>query len=136
MATADESLHAHLSRLELALLSADVRTSAEALARLLADDFREIGASGHMFGKDEVLVRLPCESGVAFATEAMEVRELAAGLAQVTYRATRSAEGETRRSWRSSLWRRGAAGWSMVFHQGTPLADGADIGPHVPAGAT
>lgn len=136
MTTADESLHTHLGRLELALLRAEVRASAEALARLLADDFREIGASGRMFGKDEVLARLPCESGVVFGTEAMEVRELAVGLAQVTYRATRSAEGETRRSWRSSLWRLDAAGWSMVFHQGTPLAASVDICPPSPTSAT
>ncbi|MEZ0472564.1 DUF4440 domain-containing protein [Luteimonas salinilitoris] len=136
MTSADESLQAHLGRLELALLSADVRASAEALARLLADDFREIGASGHLFGKDEVLARLPHESGVAFAAEALEVRELADGLAQVTYRVTRSAEGETRRSLRSSLWRRDAVGWCMVFHQGTTLAgDGTIVSPP-PASAT
>lgn len=113
--------------LERSLLQPAVRASAAELDALLADEFREIGASGRAFGKDEVLARLPEESGVAFTVAEMNVQLLGSDHALVTYRATRRAGGVDQASWRSSLWRREATGWRMLYHQGTPLPPGGNI---------
>lgn len=112
---------------ERALLTAQVRASIAALDALLADDFFEIAASGASYGKDEVLARLPHESGTRFETDGMAERRLGEGVALVTYRAVVERDGVRRPSLRSSLWQRDAAGWRMLFHQGTPLPDGDTI---------
>lgn len=116
-----------LMELETALLQTAVRASAARLDALLADGFREVGASGRVFGKHEVLTRLPDESGVVFMAEQMEVQMLGTDYALVTYRAIRSAEGVDQASLRSSLWRREPSGWRMLYHQGTPLPLGGTI---------
>ncbi len=122
-----DALHRHLAEQELLLLQPGVRASVDRLDALIADDFREIGASGRQFGKDEAIMRLPAESGVTFAADDLEVRLLGAEVALVTYRAVRSADGRRQRSLRSSLWRHDPSGWRMVFHQGTPLPDGVPL---------
>ncbi|NZA27518.1 DUF4440 domain-containing protein [Luteimonas sp. SJ-92] len=129
-AIGDDALRAHLVGLELMLLDAAVRASPARLDALIAADFREIAASGRMFGKDEVLARLPLETGVGFRAEAMEVRAVAPGVVLLVYRAHREAGGRCAVSRRSSLWRRDAEGWRMAFHQGTPLEEGATMPLH------
>ena len=118
-----------LMALERSLLEPAVRASAAQLDALLADGFREVGASGRAFGKGDVLARLPEESGVVFTTAGMDVQLLGKDYALVTYRAIRSADGEDLSSLRSSLWRREASGWRMLYHQGTPLPPGGTIRP-------
>jgi hypothetical protein len=112
---------------ECALLTAQVRASTTALDALLADDFFEIAATGASFGKNDVLARLPDETGVRFEADGMVERHLGEGVALVTYRAVVERDGVRQSSLRSSLWRREAAGWRMLFHQGTPLPDGDTI---------
>lgn len=107
---------------ELALLRPEVRGSAAALDRLIADDFHEIGANGSAFGKEEVISRLPSENGVGFAARDFALRRVAEDVVVLLYRAERSVQGMTAASLRSSWWRRESDGWRMVFHQGTPLA--------------
>lgn len=111
--------------LEELLLQPQVRASRARLDALLCEDFQEIGASGRMFGKDDVLGRLPSEEGVVFEAGDFALREIAPDVALLTYRATRRADGRDAHSLRSSLWRREAGRWRMAFHQGTPLPVGA-----------
>jgi hypothetical protein len=120
----DAPLLAGLIALETQLLRGEIRADAARLDALLDDDFREIGASGRAFGKDEVLGRLPGEAAPQFEPRDFEGRLLAVGLAQLCYRLAivRPGEGGIGYSLRSSLWRRADAGWRMVFHQGTPTA--------------
>jgi len=111
----------HLEALERALLDPAIRADRGRLDSLIAGDFLEIGASGAVFGKAEVLARLPGESGIAFEAGPMRVQRIGADVARVVYAASRDADGDVRRSLRSSWWRREADGrWRMVFHQGTP----------------
>lgn len=124
----DEPVERLLVELELALLQPQVRASRERLDALLCDDFREIAASGRVFGKDEVLRRLPQETGVGFEATGFDVRAIAPDVALVAYRAQRRSGGAHSRSVRSSLWRREAGRWRMVFHQGTPLPGADNIG--------
>jgi hypothetical protein len=108
-----------LEQLELALLDPAGRSDSALLAKLIADDFIEVGTSGRTFGKDEVLARLPTETGVSFQAEHMHVSLLSSTVGLVTYAATRTAEDATARSKRCSVWRVNQGQWQMVYHQGT-----------------
>ena len=115
------ALQTHLEALERALLDPAVRADRARLDGLIAEDFLEIGASGAVFGKDDVLARLPGESGVAYEALPMRVQRISADVARVLYTVRRDADGDVRGSLRSSWWRLDADGcWRMVFHQGTP----------------
>lgn len=108
-----------LEQLELALLDPASRSDAQLLDRLIADDFVEVAASSRTFGKDEVLARLPSETGVSFRAEHLVVNLLAPTVALVTYSATRIADGSVAHSRRCSIWRLDQDQWRMVYHQGT-----------------
>jgi glyoxylase I family protein len=117
----------HLQSLEEQLLSPEGRASPRLIGDLLADDFQEIGSSGGMFGKAEVLKGLAEESGdghvYARHPSDWSVRMLSADVALVTYRVIRRdlAEDSAAASLRSSIWVLRGGRWQMVFHQGTRL---------------
>jgi hypothetical protein len=101
-------------------------TRAEADA-LMAPDYLEISASGRVFTREYVLGVIGERNRVG-AVEILEARDVACrepapGLYQLTYRLR---QGD-RTTWRSSLWRRTADGWQVVFHQGTVVV-GVDKG--------
>ncbi len=108
---------------ELALLSSPVRRSAAAVEQLLDPEFREVGASGRVWSRDEIVARLAAEShgaqGETNATE-LEGTVLSADLVLLTY----VSERDGRLARRMSLWRRRAGTWRVLYHQGTPLGPG------------
>jgi hypothetical protein len=115
-----DTLREHIYTLEQALLQPEVRRSAARLADLLADGFREIGSSGRMFTRADILAALPAEAGeVAFVMSDFEIARLSADVVLATYAVARTADGQTTRSLRSSIWTRAGGGWRMLFHQGT-----------------
>jgi hypothetical protein len=115
---ADPETVALIRRLEEALLVPEVRKSAAQIAALLADEFVEIGSSGRIYDKDQIIGQLQQESGEESLRTVSDftARELADGLILVTYRIIES------RTVRSSIWKRTNSEWRMVFHQGTKLA--------------
>jgi hypothetical protein len=123
----EPDLAKHLQDLEEQLLSREGRASPRLINDLLADDFQEIGSSGDVFGKQEVLEGLAEESGDGRVYERhasdWSVRALSADVALVTYRVIRKdlTEGSVTASWRSSTWALRGGRWQMVFHQGTRL---------------
>ncbi len=102
--------------LERRLLDPLTRADRAALEALLDPEFTEIGQSGRLWTRDDILADLPTAPGFDGARTVTDVTllEVAPGVALLTYRI---AETGTRRS---SLWRLGEAGWRLVFHQGTP----------------
>ena len=104
-----------LIRLEDALLVPEVRKSAAQIAALLADEFVEIGSSGRIYDKNQIIGQLQQESGEESLRTVSDftARELADGLILVTYRIIET------RAVRSSIWKRTNSEWRMVFHQGT-----------------
>lgn len=107
-----------LQELEERLAQRRVRTLEE-LSELLADGFREHGASGRTYDRQEAIrsydLDQPWDVRITnFVT--VPVRE---GVALVTYR---SHEPGGRRAHRSSLWVRSGDRWQMLFHQGTVCA--------------
>jgi hypothetical protein len=98
--------------LELSLLDPRVRRSPEHVERLLHPGFREFGASGHAWDRGAIVAALAADPGTGWEATEVDAREVASGVALVTYRAAGSL--------RSSLWVEGPDGWQILFHQGTP----------------
>jgi hypothetical protein len=125
--TDHDALVRELHRLESSLLEPEVRTSRERLDALLADDFLEFGSSGRIWRRDDVLSDLPEQALQRYHVTHFEVRELAPDVALSTFRVVRTPQSgaPTQRSLRVSIWQKQAAGWRMIFHQGTPVPETA-----------
>ncbi len=110
-----------LIRLELKLHTREGRTSNETLDSLIADEFREIGASGAYFGKQNVLDRLPNEDEIKIEASDFEYRRFSQSIAHLTYKSKLFCPVGTlvRTSYRTSIWRLENGKWQMIFHQGT-----------------
>jgi hypothetical protein len=87
------------------------------LESLLHPDFWLVDASGATHTREEALHSLMGSARLPFEPTDAASRELASGLYQLSYALTRG-DVVTRRS---SLWRRTASGWQLLFHQATPL---------------
>jgi hypothetical protein len=109
--------------LEEQLLQPEVRTSPESLAALLADEFIEIGSSGRVYSKQQIIDLLRHEGGQGSPPTLRDfsARRLAAEVILVTYNIVES------QTIRSSVWKLIDGRWQMVFHQGT--RSGAFSGP-------
>src|SRR5260370_11828561 len=94
--------------LEERLLQQDVRSSAEEIAKLLADEFIEFGSSGRAFNKHHVIEALRDERSPARTADGLTVRWLTKYVALVAYRTvTRiSTTAEQRRTLRWWIWNR------------------------------
>lgn len=99
---------------ELLLLRASVRAQPDLVLDLLHESFREFGASGRIWDGTTIAEALAVGPDGAEAEDLRALR-LAADVVLVTYVARRP----DRRSLRSSVWVREAAGWQLIFHQGT-----------------
>jgi hypothetical protein len=114
-----------LRRLEERLLRPEVRSSAEQVGRLLADDFIEFGSSGHAYDKRQTIEALRQETPdptVRLSLTEFVARRLAPEVILVTYRTIQRGgpEGPEKSRLRSSIWKVVEGRWQMVFHQGTP----------------
>jgi hypothetical protein len=115
-------LRDHLRTLEGSLLRNAVRKNAAQVDALLAEDFREFGASGRTYTKAEMIAHLRDEAYAPIFLTCFELKSLSTSLALVTYRAVREESGgKVVESWRNSLWELRDGRWQMVFHQGTKI---------------
>ncbi len=109
---------------EKALLSNDVRSSAEKLKSFISEDFIEIGASGNVFGLKEVLEWLPENKSWSAKVSDFRFRFISDGIVQLIYKASikhnEKEEGEY--SLRTSTWKKEFGTWKIVFHQGTKIS--------------
>ncbi len=84
-------------------------------------DFWEIGASGRRYSRDHVLEVLDQRYGSPYEdpweTSDFQCRQLAIDVYLLTYTLLQ----DTRVTRRSTIWRRAASGWRIVFHQGTEV---------------
>ena len=102
--------------LELALLHPDVRRDPQWVEELLDEGFREIGASGGLWTRQETVEMLAAEQDdEPIAVADMETLELADGVVLLTYVSDRAG----RRARRSSIWRSVGGRWRLLHHQGT-----------------
>lgn len=105
-----------LVQLEEAMWRSETRGDRGWMDRHLAPEFREFGRSGRRYTRDETIAIDVGEIDAVLPLADLEIRELSANLALVTYRS--EVAGETAN--RSSIWRWSGSGWRMEFHQGTP----------------
>ena len=105
-----------IEALEQSLLSASVRQSTEQLNKLIADDFYEIGASGKTYDKKNILSRLPLEQNDDLLGKVIdfEIYQISENLIRANY----TLEEKTRRTLRTSIWKRQNDNYQMIFHQG------------------
>lgn len=93
--------------------------------RMTADDFWEIGASGRRYSRDWVLDELDRRYANGpyhdvWETSGFEVRKLAEDVYLLTYTLI---QDKTRVTRRTTIWRRSAEGWKILYHQGTIVQD-------------
>jgi hypothetical protein len=87
--------------------------------RMMAPEFREVGASGRPYDRELVLRTLEERHAAPF-DDPWEVREFVCQRLDVRlYLATYLLLQGERRSRRATLWRREDEGWKIVYHQGT-----------------
>ena len=90
---------------------------------MTAADFWEVGASGRRYSRDYVLHELErrYQNPVAdeWETSDFHCRKLAPDVYLLTYTLLQGA----RKTRRATVWQHTAAGWKIVFHQGTIVLD-------------
>ncbi|WP_169053811.1 nuclear transport factor 2 family protein [Agromyces sp. H66] len=119
----DDSIAVLVAGAERRLLEPEVRRDPESLGELLHESFREVGKSGRLWTRDELIDVMTGSDAVELQSAVVtgeHVELVASDLALLTY--TLDANGE--RSRRSSLWRIADGRPQLVFHQGTPLGPG------------
>ena len=109
----DAALVAGAIAAELHLLEPAVRRDRDEVERMLDPTFREIGSSGRLWTRDELLDAIGGFESSTVRVEATNFsgQRVGDGLVLVVY--------ETPGARRSSLWRHDGSGWRVLFHQGT-----------------
>lgn len=117
----ESALADHIRELEVRLLLPDVRKSPQELDRLLASELVEFASDGRSYDKRQVIEALQHEDPFRRSLGDFRFRVLADDVVLATFRAIRedTRSGEIVQSLRSSVWRRVAGEWQLVFHQGT-----------------
>ncbi|WP_372156984.1 DUF4440 domain-containing protein [Xanthomonas campestris pv. fici] len=122
----EDALLVQLRTLELRLLDPQQRADVQVLETLLDPAFVEFGMSGRRYTRSEVIAALRVPGVAAeYCADDFECARLAPDLAQVRYRSVDRRQGVERQALRSSLWRSNAAGWQLLFHQGTLFTENA-----------
>ncbi|MBB4724962.1 MULTISPECIES: DUF4440 domain-containing protein [Xanthomonas] len=122
----EDALLVQLRTLELRLLDPQQRADVQVLEALLDPAFVEFGTSGRRYTRSEVIAALRVPGVAAeYCADDFECARLAPDLAQVRYRSVDRRQGVERQALRSSLWRSNAAGWQLLFHQGTLFTENA-----------
>jgi hypothetical protein len=111
----DAALVAGAIAAELRLLEPGVRRDRDKVARMLDPMFREIGSSGRLWTREEMLDAIGGfeSSTVRVVATQISGQRVADDVVLVTY--------ETPGTQRSSLWRHDGSSWRVLFHQGTPV---------------
>ncbi|MBL4788426.1 MAG: DUF4440 domain-containing protein, partial [Kordiimonadaceae bacterium] len=106
-------------RMETALADPEVRASEAVLKTILHDDFTEIGKSGKVYSRGNIIAALIAETPLPpYDIENFTVTSLSESTALATYTIP-AAKGRTA-SIRSSVWLMEEGIWLLRFHQGTP----------------
>jgi len=112
-----------LRDLEQRMLLPEVRADPLQLAPLLHPNFVEVGASGEIYTRDEVLAEFDqSPPNYAVWAQDFEVHPVVEGVALLRYRTAHIGESGqlTRFVTRATLWQRNGGSWEARFHQGTP----------------
>lgn len=109
--------------LEEKLLQPEIRQSVNDLKCIIDDDFMELGSSGCIYNKQQMIDVLPALPSVKITIMDFEAKLLAEGVVQTIYRAAKQCNETAEYSLRSSIWLLKNEKWCIVFHQGTPVSN-------------
>ena len=117
----EKSIAAIVLSNEEQLLRSAVRTSPKELSALIGDEFIEIGSSGRIYTKQDVIETLQKESPFEGSISDFKTYTLVPKIILVTYRMEESQKNgvQSRISIRSSIWKLTDGKWKIIFHQGT-----------------
>lgn len=109
--------------LELELLDPVRRADADRLEALLADDFVEVGRSGRVWQRHDIIAELAADPSMLDVLVGELAGQLVGpGLVMVRYTTERDADTVHRTGW----WRREGSGWRCWFHQATIVESGGE----------
>ncbi len=115
-----------LQRREPIFHHAEVGTKRDVFERMTATEFWEVGASGRRYSRDYVIEKLVERFSEKhedyWEAHGFHCIEIAPDNYLITYTLTQDGQRVTRRS---TLWRRTAEDWEIVYHQGTPVVEDA-----------
>jgi hypothetical protein len=112
-----------LRRLEERLLDPSVRRNRADVEALLAEEFREIGASGKEYDRKAIVEAMLNETSAEVELHDFCATPVAEDVVLVTFRTVKRTLGVPTGARRSSLWLRRGGRWRMYFHQGTKIED-------------
>jgi ribonuclease HI len=102
--------------LERELLTPDVRGDLGRTGLLLHPDFTEIGSSGRVWSRDELMMALEDNPGETAEVDVISADRLSNNTMLLSYRS----QGRTGAALRSSIWLLDDGRWRLRFHQSTP----------------
>ena len=117
----DPQVELNLRALEDSMWRAETRYDRAYMDSVLHADFTEIGRSGRVFSRDDVLDMPHGDIAFAISHEGFSLARVADGIALITY-ATVPTDARYGAAHRSSLWVAEDDRWLLRFHQGTPFA--------------
>ena len=102
----------------------EVRRDRQRMEQLLHPDFKEIGRSGKVYSRADILVEFDTEKPLPeIDVSEVALEQLSEEIALLTYVSCHHATEDKRRTRRSSIWLKNGEGWQVRFHQGTALLD-------------
>lgn len=119
-------LLAELTSLERELHHAGLICTEQRLQQLLHADFYEVGRSGRIYTREIVLRFLATQTEpLAASSDAFALKQLSSNSILLTYRSMHpSRDGKSEYAYRCSVWMRAQVDWQLIYHQGTPAAEG------------
>ncbi len=112
-----------LKELEETLFRNEIRKSPAELTKLLSDDFLEIGSSGDVYNKKQIIEELQIENNIKISLTNFEARKLSDNIIMVNYKSEKIENGNKYFAMRTSIWKLNENEWQMIFHQGTPVTE-------------
>lgn len=113
-----------LLALEKELHQNDTRKNRSRLESLLHPEFIEIGRSGRIYSRQDILKEFETENSLpVIEVNNAEVREIREGIAILTYTSNHKTDSAHRFTLRSSLWERIESRWVLRFYQGTAVLE-------------
>ena len=119
----DDALLQTLRSLEVEMHQPQVRSDRAKMEQLLHADFIEIGRSGTIYTRAEVLNEFAQDPPIYTVwSQDFSVMRIAPKLAILFYRSAHIDDAEIldRHTIRASIWQNTERGWQVRFHQGTP----------------
>jgi hypothetical protein len=127
----DDPLLQTLRSLEVKLLQPQVRSDRAKMERLIHPDFLEIGRSGAIYTRADVLNEF-AQNPPSYTVWSQDfaVTRITPKLAILFYRSAHidPAGSLERHTIRSSIWQSTEQGWRVRFHQGTPCECFSKVG--------